>query len=365
MSSPPLYFLSVPIYGILNNMLKSTRSVLVAIFFIFPIYIMIQLFVPVYDSPTAIEVEIPQGATYKNAVDILAANKLIRDKFVFIALGKISGVDRKMRAGYYNFWSRISPFDVFQQLRKGKIIEYEITIVEGDSLREIADKLREKKFASADAFDAIAKDPELLSSLDIDAPSIEGYLFPETYKLPKGAQLADIIKLMVGKLRASYTNEMKMAMAQSGWSENEILTLASIIEKEAETDEERPVISAVYKNRLRMGMPLQADPTAIYGIKSSKVKILSSDLRNRTPYNTYFIKGLPPGPIASPGLKSIEAALHPAKVPYVYFVSRGDGSHIFTTSYAEHNEAIRQVRTSSEPAANMREIIHHDQAQTN
>ena len=327
-------------------MQKSTRNVLVAIFFIFPIYILIQLFVPVYDSATPIEIEIPQGATYKSAIDILAENKLIRDKFLFRALGKITGVDRKMRAGYYNFWSRISPFDVFQQLRKGRIIEYEITIVEGDGLLEIGEKLQEKKFISADAFNAFAKDKSLLSSLNIGSPSIEGYLFPETYKLPKGARPADIVKLMVGRLRASYTDEMKAAMLKSGWSENDVLTLASIVEKEAITDEERTVISAVYRNRLRIGMPLQADPTAIYGVKSSKLKIVSSDLRNRTPYNTYIIKGLPPGPIASPGIKSIKAAIFPAKAPYIYFVSRGDGTHIFTSSLAEHNQAIRQVRAA-------------------
>ena len=331
----------------LNNMRKSTRNVLVAIFFIFPVYILIQLFVPVYDSPNPIEIEIPQGATYNRAVDILAENKLIRDKFLFRTLGKVLGVDRKVRAGYYNFWSSISPFDVFQQLRKGKIIEYEITIVEGDSLPEIGEKLQAKKFISADDFKSLAKDKSLLSSLDIDAPSLEGYLFPDTYKLPKGARPIDIVKLMVGKLRASYTADLKAAMTGSGWNENDVLTLASIIEKEAEVDSERPIISAVYHNRLRIGMPLQADPTAIYGVKSSKLRIVSSDLRNRTPYNTYLIKGLPPGPIASPGLKSIKAAIFPAKVQYIYFVSRGNGTHIFTSSLAEHNEAIRQVRATA------------------
>jgi len=328
-------------------MQKSTRNVLAAIFFIFPVYVLIQLFVPVYDSATPIEIEIPQGASYKAAIDILADNKLIRDRFLFLALGKITGVDRKMRAGYYNFWSRISPFDVFQQLKKGKIIEYEITIVEGDSLLEIGEKLEARKFIAADAFKTLAQDKSLLASLNIDAPSIEGYLFPETYKLPKGARPADIIKLMVGKLRDAYTDEIKARMQQSGWTENAVLTLASIIEKEAETDEERPVISAVYRNRLTIGMPLQADPTAIYGVKSSKAKIVSSDLRNKTLYNTYVINGLPPGPIASPGIKSIRAALFPAKVPYIYFVSRGDGTHIFTSSLSDHNNAVRQVKSQS------------------
>jgi UPF0755 protein len=325
-------------------MRKSTKNILAAIFFIFPVYILIQLFVPVYDSATPIEVEIPQGASYKNAIDILADNKLIRDKFLFLALGKITGVDRKMRAGYYHFWSRISPFDVFQQLKKGKIIEYEITIVEGDSLLEIGEKLEAKKFITANAFNSLARDPSMLASLNIKAPSIEGYLFPETYKLPKGVRPADIIRFMVGKLREAYTDEIKARMQQSGWTENQVLTLASIIEKEAETDEERPIISAVYRNRLDIGMPLQADPTAIYGVKSSKVKIVSSDLRNKTPYNTYVINGLPPGPIASAGLKSIRAALLPAKVPYIYFVSRGDGTHIFTSSLSEHNNAVKHVR---------------------
>jgi UPF0755 protein len=328
-------------------MLKSTRNILAAIFIIFPVYVLIQLFVPVYDGASPVDVEIPPGATYKSAVDILAENKLIRDKFLFLALGKITGVDRKMRAGYYHFWSSISPFDVFQQLRRGKIIEYEITIVEGDSLLEISEKLVAKKFITAEGFNTLAKDSALLASLNINSASIEGYLFPETYRLPKGARPADIIRLMAGKLRESYTDEIKASMQQTGWSENDMLTLASIIEKEAMSDEERPVISAVYHNRLKLGMPLQADPTAIYGVKSSKIRILSSDLKNRTPYNTYIIKGLPPGPIASPGLKSIQAALSPAKVPYIYFVSRGDGTHIFTSTLPEHNNAINHVRAQA------------------
>jgi len=328
-------------------MQKKIQYILAAIFFIFPVYLLVQLFIPIYNGVAPLEIEIPQGATYTNAIDILAGNKLIRDKFLFRALGTITGADRRMRAGYYRFWSGISPFDVFQQLRKGKIIEYEITIVEGDSLLEISEKLAAKNFVPGDAFNTLARDKSMLDSLKINSPSIEGYLFPETYKLPKGAQPGDIIRLMVGKLRESYTDEIKARMKQIGWSENDLLTLASIIEKEAQTDEERPVISAVYHNRLKMDMLLQADPTAIYGVKSSKAKIMSSDLKNITPYNTYVIKGLPPGPIASPGLKSIMAALSPAKVPYIYFVARGNGTHVFTSSLAEHNVAIKQVRASN------------------
>jgi len=341
-------------------MQKSTRHILAVVFFVFAVYLLVQLFIPIYNGAAPVEIEIPQGASYANAADILAGNKLIRDKFLFRALGKITGADRKMRAGYYRFWSGISPFDVFQQLRKGKIIEYEVTIVEGDSLLEISEKLAAKNFVGADTFNALARDKSMLDSLQIDSPSIEGYLFPETYKLPKGARPGDIVRLMVSKLRESYTDEIKTLMQQSGWSENDVLTLASIIEKEARTDEERPVISAVYHNRLKMDMPLQADPTAIYGIKSSKTKIMSSDLKNRTLYNTYIIKGLPPGPIASAGVKSIKAALCPAKVPYIYFVARGNGTHLFTSSLAEHNIAVGKVRAAARIGATTRNSHSND-----
>lgn len=313
---------------------------------VFPLYILFQFFVPAYNSPTPIEIEIPQGTSYTKAVDILVANKLIRDKFLFLTLGRLTGLDKKIRAGYYHFWSNISPFDVFWQIKNGKIIEYDITVVEGDSLLEIGEKLEAKGYVSADAFWNIAHDASLLNALDIDGPSVEGYLYPETYKLPKGTRPDAIIKLMVGKLRDTYTEEIKAGMKKMKWTENEVLTMASIVEKEAATDSERTIISGVYHNRLKKHMPLQADPTAIYGVKSSKEKIRLSDLKNKTFYNTYVIKGMPPGPIASPGIKSIRAAVFPANVPYLYFVSRGDRTHIFTTKNSEHVDAVTKVRAA-------------------
>jgi UPF0755 protein len=327
-------------------MRKSTRNILIAALLVFPVYIMFQFFVPAYDSTTPIEIEIPQGTPYTKAIDILVDNKLIRDKFLFITLGRLTGLDKKLRAGYYHFWSQISPFDVFFQLMKGKIIEYDITVVEGDSLLEVGEKLDAKGFVSAEGFREIAHDPSLLNSLDIKGPSAEGYLFPETYRLPKGTRPDAIIKLMVGKLRDAYTEEMKERMKEMKWTENQVLTMASIVEKEAATDAERATIAGVYYNRLRRHMPLQADPTAIYGVKSSREKIRLSDLKNRTFYNTYVIKGLPPGPIASPGMKSIKAALYPANVPYLYFVSRGDRTHVFTANNKEHLEAVKKVRSA-------------------
>ncbi len=316
------------------------------VFFLLPlIYIGSQLFIPSYIGSTQLEVQIPEGATYKQAINILYKNNLIRDKNIFLVLGKLTGLDRKIRYGYYSFWGKMSPFQVFSHLKEGKIIEYEVTIVEGDSLPEIGTKLAIAKIMPIDKFNQLARNRDFLKLEGIDAPSIEGYLFPQTYKIPKGVNPRTVLKDMVSLLRAAYTDELRTRAKEIGWSENRVLTLASIIEKEAIDPQERPIISAVYHNRINKGMPLQADPTAIYGVKSSRMKITRTDLKKKTDYNTYIIKGLPPGPIASPGMKSIIAALYPAKVPYLYFVSKNNGTHYFSKTLAEHMAAIRRIRS--------------------
>ncbi|MFA5353209.1 MAG: endolytic transglycosylase MltG [Thermodesulfovibrionales bacterium] len=306
-------------------------------------YVAIQLTVPL-SLGKPVEVAIPEGTTYRQAITILDSRNLIRDRYLFLALGRLTGGDRKIRAGYYTFWDHITPLQVFDRLRKGRIIEYDITVVEGESLAEIGQRLTAKGILAPDQFHSLTTDREFLTSLQIDAPSLEGYLFPQTYRIPKGAAPGSVLKLMVRKMREEYSAAMVKRTRDMGWTEREILTLASIIEREAVMDKERPIISAVYHNRIKKGMPLQADPTAIYGVKSYKEKITLKDLKKKTEYNTYVIKGLPPGPIACPGKKSIVAALYPAEVPYLYFVSRGDGTHWFTNSFSEHEAAIREVR---------------------
>lgn len=324
-----------------NNM----KVVLTAIVLIFVAYVGMQLFVPSnIGSTTQVEIEIPEGATYKQAINILYTNNLIRDKNLFILLGKLTGLDRKIRYGYYSFLGKMSPFQVFKVLRSGRIIEYAITVVEGDTLLEIGPKLAAFKIMSAEEFNELVRDEELRDQFGINAPSLEGYLYPQTYRIPKGANPRSVIKLMVETFRAEYTDELRKRAEKMRWSENKILTMASIIEKEAVTDEERATISAVYHNRLKKGMPLQADPTAIYGVKSSRERITINDLRRKTDYNTYVIKGLPPGPIASPGIKSIKAALYPANVPYLYFVSQGNGTHYFSRTWQEHVAAVKRLR---------------------
>lgn len=323
-----------------RNIILITIGVIILLW----IYIIIELITPLPLGKKNVEIEIPKGATFRYVADLFEKENILRDKNLFLFIGRLTGLDRKIRAGYYSIYSSMNLLDLLSVLRKGQIIEYEITIVEGDSLIEIAEKLSKKGIVNEKDFWQLSKDEDFLNWYEIDAPSFEGYLFPETYKIPKGMAPEDAIGMMINKLRDKFVDEFLNRAEEMNLSEREVLTLASIIEKEAVIDVERPLISAVYHNRMKKGMRLQADPTAIYGIKSSKEKITARDLKRKTSYNTYYIKGLPPGPIASPGIKSIIAALYPADVPYLYFVSNNDGTHHFSVTADEHNAAVHLYR---------------------
>lgn len=307
-------------------------------------YAYLEFIIPIPEVTKVAEIQIPQGTSFKQAAEILSREKLIRDKNIFLVVGRLTGLHRKIRAGYYALSGVMTPRDVLRLLAKGQIIEYEITIIDGDSLLEIGEKLSAKGIVDKKKFIEISKDMDFLKSYKIDAPSVEGYIFPETYKVPKGIEPRSVLGIMINKMREKYSYVFRERAAALGFAEREILTLASIIEKEAVIDSERAVISAVYHNRLKKNMLLQADPTAIYGIKSSKEKITTKDLQRATPYNTYLIKGLPPGPIASPGIKSIIAALYPADAPYIYFVSNNDGTHQFSITEEAHFKAVEIYR---------------------
>lgn len=326
------------------QMKKKQILTALALFVVFLIYMTARLLTPLPYGNTSMEFKIDKGMTYRQVVDAMAQKKLIRDRWVFLFLGRLTNITNKVKAGYYPIWGNMSPWQIFRALKLGKIIEYEITVVPGDSLMEIGDKFSALGIMNKDEFNKLCVNRDLLNSLDIDAPSLEGYLFPETYKFPKGLDAQDILSNMVYMLRGKYNAEMFDRTYALKLNERDVLTMASIIEKEAVVDSERPVIAGVYYNRLKKKMPLQADPTATYGIKSSSEKILKQDLMRKTRYNTYTINGLPPGPIASPGLKSIIAALYPADVPYLYFVSNNDGTHNFSTTLSSHTEAVRAYR---------------------
>jgi UPF0755 protein len=325
-------------------MKKNAALITLLLLVVFFLYTVAELIIPLPFGNRSIEFEIKRGTTFRQAVEALAQRGMVRDKWVFLVLGRLTGMDRKIKAGYYPLWGTMSPLQIFNAVREGKIIEYEIMVVPGDSLREIVDKFSFLGEIGAVEFRKLSTDRAYLDSLDIDAPSLEGYLYPDTYRFPKGLDVGDILAIMVDRMREKFDDEMLARALEMGISEKEVLTMASIIEKEAVTDDERPTIAAVYYNRLKRNMPLQADPTAIYGVKGSNEKITKSDLIRPTPYNTYVIKGLPPGPIASPGLKSIQAALNPSDVPYLYFVSNNDGTHIFSVTLSSHEEAVKNYR---------------------
>jgi UPF0755 protein len=325
-------------------MKRDIRPIFVSFIILVVIYATANLLIPLPIGDKDIEIEIPKGSTFRHAVEILSKERLTRDKLLFLAIGRISGLDRKIKAGFYSIHGSMSPLSILKMLRRGQIIEYEVVILEGDSLREIGGKLAEKGIIKKDDFMKLSSNKDFLSPYDIKAPTFEGYLFPDTYKIPKGMDPEEAIGIMINRMREKYNAEMRVRASELGLSEREVLTLASIIEKEAKVNEERPLISAVYHNRLKKGIPLQADPTCIYGIKSFGEEITEKDLRRKTRYNTYIIKGLPPGPIASPGLKSIIAALYPAKVPYIFFVSNNDGTHTFSVTPREHQLAVEIYR---------------------
>ncbi len=303
------------------------------------LFIYLNLFLPFSFNDRWKEVEIPKGVTYTQGINILKEEGIIKNKFIFLILGRITMTDRKLKPGYYNLRLSMSPWEVFNNLRRGKIIDFNITIPAGSTLENIRLKFKDTGLIDDESWQLVYN-RDFLDSLDVDAPSLEGYIYPDTYKFTKGTEAGNVFKIMVQRLRENFDQSLRDRAEELGMSEKEVLTLASIIEKEAVFNRERPIISAVYHNRLKKNMRLQADPTVLYGVKDRWKRIRYRDLRRATPYNTYVINGLPPGPIASSGIKSIRAALYPADVDYMYFVSKNNGTHYFSRTGEEHVKAV-------------------------
>ncbi len=311
-------------------------------------YVGVELLLPITFRNNSVEIRISQGMTFEQAVEALTERGMRRDTHLFYLLGVLTGVDRKLKPGYYVFRSGMTPIEIVQKLLRADIISFKITILPGSTLWSIASIFADHEIMTERYFFELARNEEFLYSLHIEAPSIEGYLFPDTYFFPKGDPPEKIFEVMVDNMRSHLPQDFDERAEALAMTENQILTLASIIEREAVLDSERPVISAVFYNRLKYRIPLQADPTSIYGIKRFKEGVTRNDLLNDTPYNTYKINGLPPGPIASPSMRSILAALNPEEVPYLYFVSKNDGTHHFSETFREHREAIKKYRKKRE-----------------
>jgi UPF0755 protein len=298
-----------------------------------------------------VRVIIPRGATLRVAADSLEKHGVIQNATAFRLYALVRRGDRSIRAGTYLFRRPISWGHVLEDLRGGKGIEHSMTIPEGWSLNQIVPQLGRVLDAPLDSVRAAVRDTALLHLLDIPTPTLEGYLFPDTYVFPDGTTPRQAVRMMVSRFQTVWQPEWDAQLQKSAMSRNDVMALASIVEKEAKLPEERPVIAAVYLNRLKAGMLLQADPTVQYAIGHHVSRVLYKDLAIDSPYNTYRYKGLPPGPIASPGKPSIVAALYPASVPYLFFVAYPDGHHEFTTTFAAHGVAVKNARRAWDSVA--------------
>jgi len=294
-------------------------------------------------------VYIPKGMTVEQIGETLAQEKIVRNAWSFKLLVRLKGESRYLQAGEYKFPSRVSTAEVLEKLRKGQRYIRRLTIPEGYNFQQIAQEIEKTGIASASEVQALFKDPRYLNKLGFNALSLEGYLFPDTYEYNRGTTLDDIISQMIANFKKQIGEGLSQRAQQGGWTIPQLTTLASVIEKETGLAAERPRIASVFQNRLQIGMPLQSDPTIIYGLKDYQGDIRRKDIRNPHPYNTYVHVGLPPGPIASPGIDSLRAVLNPEPSDYLFFVSRGDGSHQFSENLAEHQAAVRKYQLGRKP----------------
>ncbi len=299
-------------------------------------------------------VVVPKGASLRVAADSLAKAGVIRSATAFRLYALLEGRDRSIRAGTYLFRPGVAWGEVLSDLHGGKGIEHTVTVVEGWSLNQIVPQIARALGAPLDSVQAAVRDTALLRTLDVPTPTLEGYLFPDTYVFPDGATARQAVRTMVARYQKVWQPEWNEQLQHQAMSRNDVMSLAAIVEKEARLPEERPVIAAVYLNRLKAGMLLQADPTVQYAIGHHVARVYYKDLEIDSPYNTYKYKGLPPGPIASPGKPAIVAALYPASVPYRFFVAHPDGHHEFTTSFAEHSVAVKSARREWDSVAAVR-----------
>ena len=287
---------------------------------------------------------IQKGQSLGRTAQTLFESGLIKQPTLFLLIAQLHKSDKQIRAGEYLLSPHMSPIEILSTFTSGRMYLHKITIPEGYTMAQIASVVAQSGLGSKAAFLKAAKDPKLLQSMEIPAGSFEGYLFPDTYHFPKGVMEKEIIKTMVERLRSLITPEWEARARSLKMSLHQVLTLASIIEKETGAAHERPLISSVFHNRLQKKMRLEADPTVIYGILDFSGDITRKDLEAMTPYNTYQIKGLPPGPIANPGKASIEAALFPEQTDYLYFVAKNDKTHEFSTNFKNHATAVRRYQ---------------------
>ncbi len=303
---------------------------------------------PYRASGTETFVDIERGMSSRQIASVLASKGVVRSRWAFLAVRALHP-KATLEAGEYRFESAETPWAVFNKIRRGKVFYEDFTVPEGSNMFDIASILQGGDTVDSNAFLKAAADPASIRDLDARAPDLEGYLFPSTYRLTHHTTAAQLCRMMTSEFRKQWT---ALTGKAHGADAHKLVTLASLVEKETAVPQERPFVAAVFANRLRLNIPLQCDPTAVYAaLLENRYRgiIYKSDLASANPYNTYGHAGLPPGPIANPGATSLQAALHPAEVAYLYFVAQPDGSglHHFSSTLTEHAKAVLAYRKAA------------------
>ncbi len=326
---------------------KNLKRFIVGIIIFIVLVSLIAFFVPYhYASGTGTVLTIDRGTPADVVYSDIARRRLISDGFLFKILAKTFGVDHRIQAGKYLFEGLYSDYDVLRTISSGKSnLLVPVTIPPGLTVRQIAGIYHRKLGVDSVEFTREALGDSLAALLSIPSTNLEGYLFPQTYDFYYGTDAGEIIRRMVGEFNGFFNDSLKLRAHETGYSINEIMEMASIVEAEARVDSERATIASVYYNRLRLGMPLDADPTIEYALNEHR-RLYFKDLKIESPFNTYTHAGLPPTPICNPSGKSILAALYPDTTRYLYFVANGSGGHRFSVTFGQHKREIREYRRS-------------------
>ncbi|GFE56186.1 endolytic transglycosylase MltG [Geobacter sp. AOG1] len=308
------------------------------------------VFVPAGTGKRVEVVELAPGAPFRRIAADLEEKRIITSGRLFVLLARLRGATAKVQAGPYQVSDGMTPGEILDRMVTGDVYVQRFAVPEGYSIYQIAELLEGRRLFPKGEFLRACADRQFLAELGIPARSAEGYLYPSTYNIPPGTTPAQLIRQMVEQFDKVFGQKFASRVGAAGLSKGELVTMASMIEKEAVIPEERPLIASVFLNRLRSRMPLQSDPTAVYGVRAFAGSVSRRDIQRVSPYNTYLIKGLPPGPIGNPGSDAIEAVLNPAQTAYYYFVAKKDGSHHFSATLAEHNRAVnRYLKSAAAP----------------
>ncbi len=309
-------------------------------------YFYVALFVPYQDFPNdGVYVDIPHGASQRSISRLLEDNGVVRSRFAFEILSRFRK-RRTMEAGEYFFNHPVTAFEVYDTIVNGRVFVKEFVIPEGFTMFDIADLAAQEGFLTRDEFLSSARDPSSISDLAPDAPSLEGFLFPATYEFPRHMTGKEMTSAMTRKFRQEWLT-LSDAATTTHPNVQSVVTLASLVERETPRPEERPHVAGVFENRLRIGQPLQCDPTVVYALTLAGIysgKLSGADLHYSSPYNTYANRGLPPGPIANPGEAALRAAMDPPPTEDLYFVANTEGGHFFSKTLQEHNQNVARYR---------------------